>query len=98
MIEVSTIFLKNLNNLTVATALVFTIVALCLKPANGQEKNLEFILTRALAGSAIPTGLALLFCAFEPSLLPRLEGANLNVAVAGITLLFISIKAAFSTK
>ena len=90
-------FLSHLSAITVVFAILFAGISLFLSPAAGQKKDLEFILNKALAGSSVPTGIALLLCAFSPDLLIKLDGASLNVAVAGITLLFISIKSIITT-
>lgn len=89
-------FITYLNQWTVACAIIFAVIALFLTPPNNKPLDLEFVVGRALSGSALPTGIALLGCAFKPELLPQLDDASLNIAVAGITLLFISIKSIFT--
>ena len=91
-------FLKHLGEITVGFALGFAFISLFLNPGNGKKRDLEFVVNKAFSGSALPTGIALLGCAFRPELLSSLDGASLNVAVAGITLLFISIKAVFGSE
>jgi hypothetical protein len=55
--------------------------------------NLEELVVRALSISAIPTAVVLLVCAFKPDLLSQLSGFNIHIAVAGLVLLYISVKA-----
>jgi hypothetical protein len=93
--SILTDFLASLNVITVGFAIIFATIAIFQKRSNGKKKDLEFYVNRSFAGSALPTGIALLCCAFKPDLLNKLDGASLNVAVAGITLLFISIKSIF---
>ncbi|WP_123947495.1 hypothetical protein [Flavobacterium reichenbachii] len=89
--------LTYLNALTVGCFIIFAIISLFLQVPAGRSRDLEYIINKGLAGSALPTGLALLGCAFKPELLTLLDGVSLNVAVAGITLLFISYKAVFTS-
>jgi hypothetical protein len=87
--------LDNLSEITVAFAIISAIASFFIQPVNGGKRDLEFTVNKAFSGAALPTGLALLGCAFKPELLSGLDGASLNVAVAGITLLFISVKSVF---
>ena len=96
--EILNNLLSWLNELSVAFTLIFAIIALIQKPSSGKTKDLEFIISRALAGGAFPTGIALIGCAFKPIMISKLEGASINVAIAGIALLYISYKAIFISK
>ena len=89
-------FLSHLGQITIGCALISAAISFLIKPQANRKRDLEFVITRSIAGSAIPTGLALILCSFKPGQLSHLEGANLNIAVAGIMLLYISIKAIFS--
>ena len=53
---------------------------------------LENLVVKALAGSLIPTGLVLLGCSFDPSLILKLTGLNMHIAVAGLVLIYVSVK------
>ncbi len=90
-------FLAALNQITVGFAIIFACIAIFLPPPTGKKKDLEYYVNCSFSGSALPTGVALLCCAFKPELLTKLDGASLNVAVAGITLLYVSSKSIFTT-
>ena len=47
----------------------------------------------ALAGAGIPTGLAVITCAFEKSLLPALADLSLYLGITGASLVYLSFDA-----
>ena len=47
------------------------------------------------SGSSIPTGVLLILCAFDSALLTKLSEIGIYLAVIGIALIFISVKAVF---
>jgi hypothetical protein len=51
------------------------------------------LLIGSLSASAIPTGLALIVCAFDLSLISSIKGVEIYVGFAGIALIFIAILA-----
>ena len=91
-------FFSSLNSITIIAGMLSGLMAFFITPAEGQKRSLEFVVNQVLAGAAVPTGVALLICAFKPELLSKLEGANINVAVAGIVLMFISVRSIFSNR
>ena len=90
--------LKYLTNITLFTAIFAFIIVSCIDITKKNEIVLELLLLKVLAASTIPTGIALLCCAFKPALLQKLVGFELHIAVAGMALLFISIKTLITTK
>ena len=54
--------------------------------------SLEDIFVGASAASAIPTGLVLLYGAFRPQIIPTLRGLNVQIAAAGLALLYVSLR------
>ena len=63
-----------------------------LNAIEGRRHRLENLVVGAFVASAIPTGLILLACAFDPSLLQRMSGLNVHIAIAGLVLLYVSLK------
>ena len=57
-----------------------------------KQVNLEELVVRSFSTSAIPTAVVLLVCAFKPALLSQLSGFNIYIAVAGLVLLYRSVK------
>ncbi len=86
------IFIENLPQISVIFGLLFFIIILIRLLVKREEVKLEKLLTGAFSGSTIPTGLALLLCAFDPSLIQHLEGLHIYIAVAGLALIFVAIK------
>ncbi len=56
---------------------------------------LDALLLQVLAAIAIPTGIALIICGLKPNLISELKGLNVYIALAGMTLIYLSIKAVF---
>lgn len=54
------------------------------------KKGLDWIVPKAFAASAIPTGVLLLVCAFKPAVIAQLTGLNIYIAAAGLVLIYIS--------
>jgi len=72
---------------------VFLCIYLHIEDINSIQ--LETLITFAMASSAIPMGLILVFSGFYPNLLQRLNGLNIYYSMAGLSLLFVSIKTFF---
>lgn len=86
--------LQYLNEISVLFALC-TFFYISVKNYHNKVKaTLEEVLAKGISASAIPTGLALLICAFDPSLLQGMSGFNIHIATAGFALIYISVKAA----
>jgi len=51
--------------------------------------SLGDLLVVGLAGSAVPTGLLLIYAAFDETIIPKLSDAGLYIAFAGAALLVI---------
>jgi hypothetical protein len=51
-------------------------------------------LGRAAAAGAIPAALTLMYGAFDPSILCQIPGLNVPIAFGGMSLFYISVKAA----
>lgn len=59
----------------------------------GDRKNarLADLIVRSMAAAGIPTAVALIWCAYNPSDLHRLSDHQIYIAVAGLCLLYCSI-------
>jgi hypothetical protein len=81
-----------LQQLTVAFAVGGAAFFLLKHRSNPRGRTLEATLAKLLAASAVPTGIWLLGCAFDASLLAAVQDAGLYMAAAGISLLFVALK------
>lgn len=61
------------------------------------EVDLENLIGNSLASATIPTGLALIMCAFDSSLVNLLQGLHIHLSVAGAALMYVSIRAIAKT-
>jgi hypothetical protein len=59
------------------------------------KKPLHEHLGRAAAAGAIPSALILMYAAFDLGVLSRVSGLNVPVAFGGMSLLWVSLRAAF---
>lgn len=72
-------------------AVLFLLIAAIAVGIMRKEWSLDVILTPALTSAAIPTGIALIICAFSPSYLVRLADLHVHIAVAGVVLLVLAV-------
>ena len=79
------------TGLSVALALIAFIVS----AAIDRNKPLHDHLARSAAASAVPSAIVLICAAFDMSILSRVQGMNIPIAFGGMSLLWISIRAAF---
>ena len=89
--------LQYVNPLSVGIGIAVFILAIITNSIRQKPNKLETILMRVFAGSAIPTGIVLLFCAFKPAIIAQLEGLNVHISVAGLALLYLSFKSLFAS-
>ncbi|HHQ5454509.1 TPA: hypothetical protein ACSP0J_002520 [Aeromonas veronii] len=65
----------------------FSLVAINHK--KGRKNNLGDLLVVGLAGSSVPTGILLIYGAFDGTVIPKLSDAGIYIAFAGAALLII---------
>ena len=80
----------QLATISLATILLVFFGVLLRSTISGRSIDLVSLLQKAIAAGGLPGGLALLYCAFVPSLLPKLEGISLYSVIAGLSVLTIS--------
>jgi hypothetical protein len=85
-------FEPTLQQVTVACAVSGAIYCLIRHRANPSGRTLESVVLKLLAASTIPTGILLLACAFDTSLLRHVSDVGIYVAAAGVALLFVGVK------
>jgi hypothetical protein len=68
----------------------------CFQGWRSHDLQLSSIIEKTLAGSAIPTGLYLLACAFKPDWVKNIADSGLYLVPAGIALLYVSVCSVFS--
>ena len=83
---ISSFFISTINEISVSAGLVAFVILLFKK----NKTNLGQTLIIVFSASAIPTGIALLFCSLKPSIISNLQGINIHIAAAGIALLYLS--------
>lgn len=58
-----------------------------------KPRTLNVVIAGAFAGAGTPTGIAVILCAFRPTLVKALEDLQLYLALTGAILIFVSIDA-----
>jgi hypothetical protein len=81
-----------LKQLSVACAILVFIATLLRSRLRGNPHSLDKLISKLLAGSAIPTGVFLIICAFKTDLMAKLTDLSLYLAAAGLALLYVSVK------
>jgi len=84
--------LPTLSQITVVFAIAGACLGFGLHRIEGEGPSLEVVLSKLLSASLIPTGVMLLLCAFDTSLLSSVEDVGLYIAAAGIMLLVVAIR------
>jgi hypothetical protein len=79
----------SFQQITVACAICGAIIALI------QKRSLEGVVGKLLAASAVPTGIVLVGCAFDSSLITKLSDLGLYLLAAAVALLYVSLKELF---
>ena len=57
-----------------------------------RKPELRKLIERMFTASTIPTSLALIYCAVDPSALTKLQGISIYIAVAGVATLFVAVE------
>lgn len=84
------LFFDHINEISVALLLLTSGLHIILSLVNNKAITLDKLLTPAMAAATIPTGMALIICAFSPSNVTKLESINVHLAIAGIALIFLA--------
>lgn len=86
----------SLSTLINIASVVFAMIGCTLCVYNNQNDlaniKLEELVNYALAASTIPMGLVLIFSGIDPKIIKKLNGLNIYYSLAGLSLLFVSVK------
>jgi hypothetical protein len=78
----------------ISVAMMLVIFLVSLIRDRRPNKDLKDMLIRAAAAAGVPSGLVLIWGAFDPSILVEVPGLHVPIAFGGLTLLFISVTTA----
>lgn len=85
------LFFNYINEVSVSFLLLVSVFHAVRSMFNKEPMSLDKLLTPAMAAATIPTGMALIICAFSPSNVSKLESINVHLAIAGIALIFLTV-------
>jgi hypothetical protein len=86
------IFFSYINQVSVVFLLLTFIIIWIRKLFSKAHYDLETLLSSAFTAATIPTGIALVLCAFDKTLVTHLQDINVHLSVAGAVLLFIALR------
>lgn len=75
-----------------ACGIISFLILLTLNFKNKKENNLQDLFIVGIAGSSIPTGLLLVYSAFDFTVISKLGDAGVYMAFSGLALLYIFYK------
>jgi len=84
--------LENINHITVIFFFLGATILAIYTRIKKQSIELARLLMGSLGTSTIPTGIVLMGCAFDISLIQKLKGVEIGIAAAGVALVFVAIK------
>lgn len=79
---------------SIACAIVAFGISLVVEQKKKNLNDLAAHTARAAAALTIPSGVALVFCAFRPGVMQYVPGLNLVLVVAALAFIFVAVKAA----
>jgi hypothetical protein len=91
MIWPSVMIWPSLGQATIGAGIGSSLVAFTQGLRRHENLKLDVIIAKTLAGSALPTGLYLVVCAFDPDRVKTLADIGLYLLAAGVALLYVSI-------
>lgn len=92
MDELVEIFISHLDRFVIGAAVTTFVVHYGLSAWKGSSDALNSAFLKCFSGASIPNGLAFLLCAFFPEYIPKIQGATLAFALAGLALIAASAR------
>ena len=87
---------RHLGHTSIGCGILVFVAFLIINHRKGKPNNLGILLAQLFSASAIPVGIWLIVCAFQPALVQLLPDIGLYLAAAGLSLLYVSYKGIFS--
>lgn len=76
---------------SITLGILFFMSLLFMNWRNEKKSNLSDLMVVGVGGSSVPTGIALIYCSFDPSQITKLSDVGIYIAFAGLALLYIAI-------
>jgi hypothetical protein len=86
------VFFAHLDQFVIGSAVATFVVHYAISAWKGSPDALNSAFLKCFSGASIPNGLAFLVCAFLPEYIPKIQGATLAFALAGLALIAASAK------
>lgn len=75
---------------SITLGIIFFLIPLYIDRKRNQKHTLADLMVIGFSGASVPTGLALVYCAFQPSKLAKLSDVGIYIAISGLALLYIA--------
>ena len=74
----------------ICCALLAVFIFVCIKLRQGEKIEFIDIFVVGTAGSSLPSGVLLIYAAFDQSVIAKISDSNVYIAFAGIALLYVA--------
>jgi 4-hydroxybenzoate polyprenyltransferase len=88
-------YIENLGTISISFGLFSAVIQAVFYVYKKRKPELAGIILKTLAGAGIPTGMALIFCAFKISWVNLINNPEVYVLISGICILYISLISIF---
>jgi len=75
---------------SITLGIIFFLIPLYINRKRKKKNILADLMVIGFGGASVPTGLALIYCAFDPSKLSKLSDVGIYIAFSGLALLYIA--------
>ena len=75
---------------SIILGIVFFLIPIFISRKQNKKYSLTDLIVIGLTGSLVPTGLALIYCAFKPLEFSKLTDGGIYIAISGLALLYIA--------
>jgi hypothetical protein len=89
------LYLDHLGKIVISAGLLTVIGLIIYRAIKKVGGDLQILVQKTLAAAAIPSGFALIICAFETSLIQKIYNAEVYLLVSGIAVLYVSLISIF---
>lgn len=82
----------SINAMSVTLVLISVIFLLVVHKFKGKHTSIEDFFISGFAAASFPTGITLIYCAYDPSKISMLSDVTMQIALVGAGVIFISYK------
>ena len=84
--------IECMNPITIVAVIVVFAIGLAYELVSKSKLSIGRMVEVGAAAAGVPTGISIIWCSFCPDDLPRLSGYQVYLALAGLTLMYCSVR------